>query len=149
RVLFRSRMPAIATGQVKLTRGQTSRLGSLVDGKVAMAKSAQKPATKKPALAHKAIRYFVVPSCELAGQQHSLLQMTGQVRVRRGVGIVRDHDDGFVKILIEAFEDFEHLGGRVAVEIAGRLVGEQQGRVADDGACDGDALFLSTRKLFR
>src|SRR5712691_8622667 len=54
-------MPAIATGQVKLTRVQTSRIRSLVDGKVARAKSAQKPATRKPALAHKAIRYFMVP----------------------------------------------------------------------------------------
>src|ERR1035437_7856129 len=54
-------MPAIATGQVKLTRVQTSRIRSLVDGKVAMAKSAQKPATRKPAPAHIAIRYFMVP----------------------------------------------------------------------------------------
>ena len=54
-------MPAIATGQLKVTRGQTSRIRSFVDGKVAKAKSAQKPAIKKPALAHKAIRYFMVP----------------------------------------------------------------------------------------
>jgi len=48
-------------GQVKLMRVQTSRIRSLVDGRVAMAKSAQKPATRKPALAHIAILYFMVP----------------------------------------------------------------------------------------
>ena len=48
-------------GQVKQTRVQTSRIRSFVDGKVAKAKSAQKPATRKPALAHIAIRYFMVP----------------------------------------------------------------------------------------
>src|ERR1700691_1686457 len=54
-------MPAIATGQVKLTRVQTSRSLSIVDGKVAMAKSTQKPAITKPAPAHTEIRYFIVP----------------------------------------------------------------------------------------
>jgi hypothetical protein len=36
-------LPAIATGQLKLTRAQTSRILSIVAGKVAKAKNAQKP----------------------------------------------------------------------------------------------------------
>ena len=51
-------MPAIAMGQVTQTRVQTSRIRS-TDGKVAMAKSAQNPATRKPAIAHIAVRYFI------------------------------------------------------------------------------------------
>ena len=47
------------TAQVKLTRAQKSRSRSLVEGKVARAKSAQKPATRKPAMAHNPIRYFM------------------------------------------------------------------------------------------
>jgi len=37
----------------------------------------------------------------------------------------------------------------LAVEIAGRLVGEQDQRVGDDGAGDGDALLLAAGKLGR
>src|ERR1700728_2345139 len=51
----------MAMGQVKQTRVQTSRIRSFVDGKVTKAKIAQKPAAIKPALAHIAIRYFMVP----------------------------------------------------------------------------------------
>ena len=35
------------------------------------------------------------------------------------------------------------------VEVAGRLVGEQHGRPAHEGAGDGDALLLAARKLGR
>lgn len=62
-------MPAMATGQVTPTKIQTSRSRSLADGKAAKAKSAQKPATRKPVLAHIAIRHFMglfydfPPSC--------------------------------------------------------------------------------------
>src|SRR6266436_3511521 len=52
-----------------LTRTQTSRMRSFVAGKVANAKSAQKPATRQPALAHIEIRYFMVP---LLTYHHSL-----------------------------------------------------------------------------
>jgi len=58
-------MPAIAIGQVIQIKVQTSRIRSLVDGKVAAANSAQKPATKKPTIAHIAIRDFMsaTPTC--------------------------------------------------------------------------------------
>jgi len=50
----------MAMGQVKLTRVQRSRIRSFVDGKVAIAKSDQNPATRKPALAHIAVQYFMM-----------------------------------------------------------------------------------------
>jgi hypothetical protein len=60
--------------------------------------------------------------------------------------IVRHHHDSFVKILVEPLEDLQHFGRRMAVEIAVRLVRKQEGWIADDGAGDGDTLFLATRK---
>ena len=53
-------IPAIATGQVKQTRAHAFRSESALDTELAAAKSAQKAATKRPAVAHIAIRYFIV-----------------------------------------------------------------------------------------
>ena len=61
--------------------------------------------------------------------------------------VVGNHDNGFVEILIQALEDFEHFGGRMAVEISGGFIGEEQGWVAHDGAGDRDTLLLSAGKL--
>jgi len=46
-------------------------------------------------------------------------------------------------------EKFHHLPGRVDVEVAGRLVGDQKGRLPDDRACDCHPLLLAARKLVR
>src|SRR3712207_8863865 len=42
-----------------------------------------------------------------------------------------------------------HLGARAGVEVAGRLVGEHDGRLGDERAGDGDALLLAARHLGR
>ena len=39
--------------------------------------------------------------------------------------------------------------GALRVEVAGRLVGDEQVRVGDDGARDRDALLLAARQLLR
>lgn len=44
---------------------------------------------------------------------------------------------------------FEHLFGRSLVEIARRLIGNQDRRIRSDGPSDGNALFLPTRELAR
>src|ERR1700729_665528 len=66
-----------------------------------------------------------------------------------GGWVVRDHQDGFAVFLGEAGEEVENFVGAFAVEVAGRLVAEQESGVGDDGAGDGDALFLSAGKLAR
>jgi hypothetical protein len=48
-----------------------------------------------------------------------------------------------VKILVQTLQDLQNFGRRMAVEIASRLVRQQQRRIAYDRAGDGDALFLS------
>ena len=69
----------------------------------------------------------------------------GEVGMRRRVG---DHDDGRA-FLVELAEHPHHLLAVGGVEVAGRLVGEDQLGLADQRAGDGDALLLATRQLGR
>ena len=62
---------------------------------------------------------------------------------RGGVRIVRDHDDGLVVPLVERLQEVQDLVPGLAVEVARRLVAEQQRRVGDDRARDADALLLA------
>ena len=50
---------------------------------------------------------------------------------------------------VELLEQREDLVGALAIEVAGGLVGDDDGRVVDDGARDGDALLLPARELPR
>src|SRR6202008_558623 len=61
-------------------------------------------------------------------QQHSFFQMPRHVRVRGRMGIVRDHYDGLLEILIQALQNLEHFRRLVAVQVARWLIGEQQSR---------------------
>ena len=63
--------------------------------------------------------------------------------------IVRHHHDRRLVLAAERLEDPHHLVTHLRVEVAGRLVGEQDARASDDGAGDGDALLLSARELRR
>ena len=60
---------------------------------------------------------------------------------------MRDHDDEAV--FGDLFQDLHHLHARLAVERAGRLVGEQNVRIVDERPRDGDALHLAARHLVR
>ena len=53
----------------------------------------------------------------------------------------------FVEVFIQSLQDFQNFRRGMAVQIAGRLVRQQESRVADDRARDGDALLLSAGKL--
>src|SRR5947199_1689550 len=73
--------------------------------------------------------------------------MPRHVRVRGGMRVVGHHHNRLAEVLVQTFENLQNLSGRMAVEVAGRFVCQQQRRIADDGASNGDALFLSARKL--
>ena len=62
---------------------------------------------------------------------------------------MRDHDDRLAERLVQRREQAEHVFGALAIEVAGRLVGDDDLRIGDDGARDGDALLLATRELAR
>ena len=55
----------------------------------------------------------------------------------------------FLKSLLSVSSSVEDLLGALRVEVAGRLVGDEERRVGDDGARDRDALLLSARELAR
>ena len=68
-----------------------------------------------------------------------------EVGVGRRVG---HHDDGRA-FLVELAEHAHDLLAVRGVEVAGRLVGQDQLGLADQGAGDGDALLLAARQLRR
>ena len=63
------------------------------------------------------------------------------------VGVVGDHDDGLAEFLVEPLEEFQDFFGAGRVEVSGVFVVEDDVGVGDDGAGDGDALFLAAGEL--
>ena len=53
-------------------------------------------------------------------------------------------DNGAGAVARQPLEHIEHDLGRVGVEVAGRLVGEQETRLVGEGTRDGNALILAT-----
>ena len=62
--------------------------------------------------------------------------------------VVGDQDDRAAR-RVELVEEGHDLGARMAVEVAGRLVGEDQRGFGDERAGDGDALLLAAGQLGR
>ena len=81
--------------------------------------------------------------------ENALVEMQRAPRAVGGVRIVRDHHDRLAVIAVERLQQVEDLVAGLAIEIAGRLVAEQQRRVGDDRARDADALFLAAGQLAR
>ena len=54
-----------------------------------------------------------------------------------------------LNLRVQQVEQLQDLLGALAIEIAGRLVGDEDGRIGDDGARDGHALLLPARELAR
>ena len=65
------------------------------------------------------------------------------------LGIVRHHQDRLVQAALQLDHQVQDFVGRLGVEIAGRLVGDDQRRVGDDGPGDADALLLAAGQLAR
>ena len=61
------------------------------------------------------------------------------------IGLVRDQDDG--DALCDSVRSNSAMISslELRVEVAGRLVGQQQGGLRDQGAGDGDPLLLAAR----
>ena len=66
-----------------------------------------------------------------------------------GVRVVRDHDHRLPELLRRAAQQLEDLLPRRRVEVAGRLVGEDDRRLRDERARDRDALLLAAGELGR
>jgi hypothetical protein len=61
--------------------------------------------------------------------------------------VMRDHDAGAVLFVNQLGEGLHDLMGALGVEAGGRLVGQDNFRLVDQGAGDGDALLLTAGKL--
>ena len=82
-------------------------------------------------------------SIAAGAQAHDAVAALGQVE------IVGDEHQGGAAIPLQGEQQVDDgVAGRL-VEIAGRLVGDEDRRVGHDGAGDGDALLLAARKLGR
>ena len=66
-----------------------------------------------------------------------------------GMRIVSDHHDGLTELPVELGENRQNFLGRCGVEIARRLVRQDESGVGDDRAGDGDTLLLAAGKLAR
>ena len=63
--------------------------------------------------------------------------------------VVGDDDGGLAALPVEAPQERKHLGRARRVEVAGRLVGEEQGRLVHQRPREGDALLLAAGELHR
>ena len=69
------------------------------------------------------------------------------VGVRGRLRVVGDEDDRLAPLLARAPQRVEDLGAGRVVEVAGRLVGEEQRRTGHERPGDGDPLLLAGRQL--
>ena len=81
--------------------------------------------------------------------QRALFEMQRPPGPLGRVRVVRDHHDCLAVIAVQRLQQVEDFVARLAVQVAGRLVAQQQRRVGDDGPGDADPLFLSARELPR
>src|SRR5581483_6144737 len=65
------------------------------------------------------------------------------------IRVVGDHQDGLSELLIGLPQHVEHYAGILGIEIPCRLIGEDQRRVIDQCACQGDALLLAAGEFAR
>ena len=65
------------------------------------------------------------------------------------VHVVRHHDDSQPVLPVQVAEQADDLAAGVGVEVAGRLVGQEDARPIDEGAGDGGPLHLAAGQLAR
>jgi hypothetical protein len=75
--------------------------------------------------------------------------MTRSIALFRDTGIVGHDQERGAEVSVETAHELEHVARRLGVEIAGRLVGQNERRAARERACDRDALLLASGQLRR
>src|SRR5512134_2659658 len=70
------------------------------------------------------------------GRELALVEVHDRMRALGGAAVVGDHQDRLAELDVQAVHEPEHVLGRLAVQVAGRLVGHDQLRVGDDRARD-------------
>ena len=85
----------------------------------------------------------------LVGDDAAVTEADEPRAVLGDVHLVRDEEHRDAALLVQALEDAHDLDARARVEVAGRLVGEQNRRLVDERARDRDALLLTAGELVR
>src|SRR5581483_3482990 len=76
-----------------------------------------------------------------------LFQVQDALGACGGARIVRYQQDRLAQAFLQLGHEIENLLGRMGIEIARRLIGDNQGRVGDDGTGNADTLLLAAGKL--
>src|SRR5215470_10439360 len=77
----------------------------------------------------------------------SLFQKQSGIGALSDNRVMRHHENGLPVLLYELIDQIHDFVGALAVQIAGRLVAEEESGIGDDSASDSYTLFLSARKL--
>ncbi len=87
--------------------------------------------------------------CSIQGIRVDLAihEMDHSARVSRHIVFVSHHEDGDAALTVEFGDELHDLAAALGIEIASGFIGQEDGRVSDDGARDGDSLLLSTGEL--
>ena len=92
-------------------------------------------------------RLLGVAAADLVADDAALVELDhASAHVVDHLAVVGDDDDGRAG-LVDPVEQLHHADRGDRVEVAARLVGEQQRRVVDEGAGDRDALLLAAGEL--
>ena len=85
----------------------------------------------------------------LIAHHQTVAQRDDAVRMRGQRGVVRHHHQRRAFPPVEFQQQFEHLLAGLAIQIAGRLIGQQNRRLRDERAGQRHALLLAAGKLHR
>ena len=85
----------------------------------------------------------------LVGHDAAVAEADEPRSVLGDVVLVRDEQDGDAALLVQALEDAHDLDAGARVEVAGGFVGQDDRRLVDQRAGDGDALLLAAGELVR
>src|SRR5206468_10919631 len=90
-----------------------------------------------------------IPSLDRLVAELAFVQVNRPRGPCRSMRVVRDHDNGLAVLAVERLQEVQYFVARFAVEIAGRLVAQQEHRIGHDGPGNAHALLFAARHLRR
>ena len=82
-------------------------------------------------------------------QQTAVAHVQDAVSNRGRLRVMRDHQYRLLELLVRAPQHLQHGIGIGSVEVAGRLIGKNNGGAGNERAGNGNPLLLAARKLRR
>ena len=104
---------------------------------------------RNPRLSRQAMRRVHTGSAVRVGDHGAGPQADDAVAAPGQVGVVGDQHQGGARLLVQLEQQVGDRGAGVGVEVARRLVGEEDARPMDEGPRQSDALLLAAGKLDR